>query len=148
MQTLENITDWIDNLKAHNNDDISKYVQILVGTKKDIESDRQVKYEDSYFLAVRNNQSANAPVKAWQTFHYDEFVQWIYIEGLGLREDSNWSSQVGVPINFNRFIDNSDGTVTDKLTGLMWFKDADCGDSITPAEVNSHSKADNKKHSN
>ena len=32
----------------------------------------------------------------------------------------------GVPWPNPRFVDNLDGTITDKLTGLMWLQDADC----------------------
>ncbi len=34
----------------------------------------------------------------------------------------------GVPWPTPRFVDNGDGTVTDRLTGLMWLQDADCPD--------------------
>ena len=34
--------------------------------------------------------------------------------------------QMGVQWPFPRFFDNSDGTVTDNLTGLIWLKNADC----------------------
>jgi hypothetical protein len=36
------------------------------------------------------------------------------------------SVHAGVAWPANRFIDNSDGTVTDKLTGLVWLKNAGC----------------------
>jgi hypothetical protein len=41
--------------------------------------------------------------------------------------------QAGVPLPTPRFQDNRDGTVTDKLTGLIWLKDATCA---TPAHLN------------
>ncbi|NTW88325.1 MAG: DUF1566 domain-containing protein [Desulfobulbaceae bacterium] len=34
--------------------------------------------------------------------------------------------RAGVPWPIPRFVDNLDRTITDKLTGLMWLKDADC----------------------
>jgi len=34
--------------------------------------------------------------------------------------------QVGKPWPIPRFIDNGNGTVTDRLTGLVWLKDANC----------------------
>jgi hypothetical protein len=34
--------------------------------------------------------------------------------------------QKGVPLPNPRFIDNSNGTITDKLTGLIWLKNANC----------------------
>ncbi len=34
--------------------------------------------------------------------------------------------QKGVPLNFPRFVDNGNGTVTDTMTGLTWLKEADC----------------------
>ncbi len=36
--------------------------------------------------------------------------------------------QSGVEWPNPRFVDNSDGTVTDMLTGLIWLKDASCGE--------------------
>lgn len=36
------------------------------------------------------------------------------------------SAQIGVPWPGPRFTDNSNGTVTDQLTGLVWLKDAGC----------------------
>ncbi len=36
--------------------------------------------------------------------------------------------QPGVAWPEPRFVDNADGTVTDMLTGLVWLKDASCGD--------------------
>jgi hypothetical protein len=34
--------------------------------------------------------------------------------------------QAGIPVPSPRFTDNSDGTVTDNLTGLIWLKNANC----------------------
>jgi len=34
--------------------------------------------------------------------------------------------QAGVPLIFPRFIDHSDGTIVDTMTGLVWLKKADC----------------------
>ncbi len=38
--------------------------------------------------------------------------------------------QTGVAWPAPRFIDNNNGTVTDKLTGLVWLKDANCTDTV------------------
>jgi hypothetical protein len=38
--------------------------------------------------------------------------------------------QKGVAWPTTRFTDNGDGTVTDKLTGLIWLKDANCTDTV------------------
>jgi len=46
--------------------------------------------------------------------------------------DDGWY-QTGVALPEPRFIDNGDGTVTDKLTGLMWLKDANCIATEYPA---------------
>jgi hypothetical protein len=40
--------------------------------------------------------------------------------------------QAGVAWPTPRFTDNSDGTVTDNLTGLIWLKDADCPAGTMP----------------
>lgn len=36
------------------------------------------------------------------------------------------TSQTGIPFPSPRFVDNGDGTVTDRLTDLVWLKDANC----------------------
>ncbi len=48
---------------------------------------------------------------------------WIPCEGSGQDGDI----QPGVAWPIPRFVDNSDGTVTDMLTGLVWLKNASCG---------------------
>lgn len=51
------------------------------------------------------------------------------------------SIQAGKPLPIPRFTDNSNGTVTDNLTGLVWLKDANCFGGKTwynaPATANS-----------
>jgi len=55
-----------------------------------------------------------------QTTCYDSSGAVISCAGTG--QDGDWLA--GVPWPDPRFIDNADGTVTDKLTGLEWTKDA------------------------
>lgn len=43
-------------------------------------------------------------------------------------QDGDW--QTGFPWPEPRFVDNTDGTVTDKLTGLVWLKNANCTDTV------------------
>ena len=45
-------------------------------------------------------------------------------------KDGSWGLQTGP-----RYIDNGDGTVTDKTTGLIWLQDADCVGQQTWANV-------------
>lgn len=47
----------------------------------------------------------------------------------GVGSDGNLEAGMAWPDP--RFIDNEDGTVTDKLTGLIWLKDANCFGEIT-----------------
>jgi hypothetical protein len=44
-------------------------------------------------------------------------------------------SRTGAPIPFTRFKDNGDGTVTDRMTGMIWLRNANCfpGKTWTPA---------------
>ncbi|MDD2737203.1 MAG: DUF1566 domain-containing protein [Desulfuromonadaceae bacterium] len=42
----------------------------------------------------------------------------------GVGDDA--SLQIGAPLTFPRFIDNSNGTLSDTVTGLTWLKKADC----------------------
>lgn len=48
-------------------------------------------------------------------------------------EGDDGDLQMGVPLPIPRFLDNGDGTVTDKLTGLIWLKDANCIATEYPA---------------
>jgi len=58
----------------------------------------------------------------------------------------------GIDLPSPRFTDNSDGTVTDELTGLMWLKDANCPNTIRPwqrgltdvVELNAGGKMNNR----
>jgi hypothetical protein len=60
--------------------------------------------------------------KTGQTTCYDTAGNVILCVGTG--EDGD--IQAGVPWPAPRFTDNGNGTVTDNLTGLMWFKDGNC----------------------
>jgi quinol monooxygenase YgiN len=55
------------------------------------------------------------------------------IDGEGSGQDG--ALRAGVPIPRPRFHDNHDGTVTDRLTGLIWLKDADRFGEVTWAEA-------------
>jgi hypothetical protein len=43
--------------------------------------------------------------------------------------------RMGVPLNFPRFVDNANGTVTDTVTGLIWLKQANCINQTWSAAV-------------
>ncbi|RLE20061.1 MAG: hypothetical protein DRJ65_19015 [Acidobacteria bacterium] len=62
--------------------------------------------------------------KTGQTTCYDETGPVIDCAGTGQDGDI----QPGVAWPEPRFVDNTDGTVTDMLTGLVWLKDATCAD--------------------
>jgi hypothetical protein len=65
------------------------------------------------------------PAELWktgQTTCYDYVGSVIACPGTG--QDGDWLA--GVPWPSPRFTDNSNGTVTDNLTGLIWLKNADC----------------------
>jgi len=68
-----------------------------------------------------------APARVGETGQktcYDQAGTVIACAGTGQDGDI----QPGVAWPEPRFVDNSDGTVTDMLTGLMWLKDASCAD--------------------
>jgi uncharacterized protein DUF1566/centrosomal CEP192-like protein len=50
------------------------------------------------------------------------------VTAYGTRDDG--ASQPGVPWPAPRFTDNSNGTATDNLTGLIWLKDANCTETV------------------
>ena len=54
----------------------------------------------------------------------------IYINSYTLQAGEDGLLQKGVAWPDPRFTDNSDGTVTDNLTGLIWLKDANCRDTV------------------
>ncbi len=62
--------------------------------------------------------------KTGQTTCYDQAGSVIDCAGTGQDGDI----QPGVEWPEPRFVDNTDGTVTDMLTGLVWLKDASCAD--------------------
>lgn len=45
--------------------------------------------------------------------------------GAGAAADND-KQQSGNPVPNSRFVDNGNGTISDKLTGLIWLKNADC----------------------
>ena len=67
-------------------------------------------------LLVRG--AGNGPAPVWRTGQTISYEDPLY------RDDG--SVQAGVAWPSPRFTDNLNGTVTDKLTGLMWLKDANC----------------------
>ena len=60
--------------------------------------------------------------KTGQTSCYDNDGNTITCDGTGQDGDI----QAGIDWPQSRFEDNGDGTITDKLTGLMWLKDTNC----------------------
>ena len=73
----------------------------------------------------------------WQNaFAYTAVPQTGQTETLLTADDGEF--QAGVPWPTQRFTDNQDGTITDRLTGLMWLKDADCASTIISNAATSH----------
>src|SRR5512133_3171773 len=64
-------------------------------------------------------------------------------QALSYAAGDDGSLQKGVAVTGPRFSDNTDGTVTDNLTGLIWLKNAQCnfGDSVNDAYTQSWSDA-------
>jgi len=92
------------------------------------------KSDDSYNVwPVRSGQCGsfgNSVIclpKTGQTMCYDENGDLIGCAGTGQDGDI----QAGVAWPSQRFVDNSDGTVTDSLTGLEWTKNANPGGLMT-----------------
>lgn len=66
---------------------------------------------------VRGGQTG--PAKTWQT---GQTTGYATNDDGDLQRGDSWPSP--------RFADNGDGTITDYLTGLIWLKDANCGESM------------------
>lgn len=83
--------------------------------------------------------TANAPAPppaTGQTLCYDNAGTPIACAGTG--QDGDLRQGVAMPSP--RFTDNSDGTVTDNLTGLVWLKEANCiGDRLPALDTDSTS---------
>lgn len=85
----------------------------------------EIVFYDSFESGDTSGWWAPARVgKTGQTTCYDETGTMIACAGTG----QNGELQSGVAWPNPRFVDNSDGTVTDMLTGLVWLKDASCAD--------------------
>jgi len=82
------------------------------------------KGETKWTWALRGPDTlGSAPVETTgQTICYDETG--VIIDCLGTGQDGE--SQAGVEWPVPRFIDGLDGTVLDRLTGILWLKDANC----------------------
>jgi hypothetical protein len=83
---------------------------------------------------------AKAPVEKTGVFSlcYDEHGVQRNCAGTG--EDGEHRKGVGWPLP--RFVDNGDGTVTDKVTGLTWLQDANCISTNYPLEDTDNTHGD------
>lgn len=68
--------------------------------------------------------TSTGPAKIWKTGQTACYNEYEAIECAGTGQDGEL--QKGEPMPDPRFADNADGTVTDKLTGLIWLKNANC----------------------
>lgn len=74
---------------------------------------------------VRGTTAAPARIpKTGQVKCYRSADPWGEIPCAGTGQDGELQAGAAWPLP--RFIENSDGTITDNLTGLMWLKDANC----------------------
>ncbi len=62
--TFENLTNWLDDIKEYNNSNLKNIVKILVGTKLDLEDDRQVSYEEAKKFAENSDIVSNIECSA------------------------------------------------------------------------------------
>jgi hypothetical protein len=81
------------------------------------------KGEGSYVWPVRTGQ--------FGLFDYSEI--WKTGQTVSYRTRDDGDLEMGVAWPSSRFIDNGNGTVTDNLTRLIWFKDANCIKTNYPA---------------
>ncbi|MDZ4184788.1 MAG: DUF1566 domain-containing protein [Desulfuromonadales bacterium] len=93
--------------------DMDDYGNLIHGSK-----------DANYFaLAVKGTSTGPAPVwRTGQTTCYDSSGSLVACAGTG--QDADILAGAAWPDP--RFTDNSDGTVTDNLTGLVWLKNANC----------------------
>ncbi|MCX7771000.1 MAG: DUF1566 domain-containing protein, partial [Proteobacteria bacterium] len=74
-----------------------------------------------FFVSLAFGGTTNI-LRTGQKTCYDSSGNTISCSGTG--QDGLWRAGVSWPSP--RFIDNNNGTITDRLTGLMWLKDANC----------------------
>lgn len=128
VNTQPNLTSWLTSQGFHDiqldsywtSSTYASYAAYAwsVGTYSGIVAARG-KAEGGYVWPVRGGQSGSVP-KTGQTACFDDAGSTLECAGTG--QDGNL--QRGVTWPSPRFADNADQTMTDKLTGLMWSKDA------------------------
>jgi hypothetical protein len=96
------------------------------------------------------DEDEKAPVAVTgQTQCWDTHIAQIDCSGTGQDGDI----QAGVPFPTPRFVDHRNGTVTDRLTGLIWLKNAHCfgdvpwADALTDANTLAHGSCGLTDHS-
>lgn len=87
-----------------------------------------LKFNRSFMWPVRSGKRPSRVAKSGQTDRWDE--QFRRIGGADTRapgslQGQDGDLQAGVASPNPRFVDNRDGTVTDRLTNLVWLKNAD-----------------------
>lgn len=115
------------------------------------------KYELNLFLPVRNPIStdpshppailqlpASGQAECWLWSDIDGAYQTVDCTGTGQDGDKKTGAVWPVP----RFVDNSDGTVTDKLTGLVWLQNAGCTDLGEKSWIDALNTVNNLKGDN
>src|SRR5215203_254593 len=79
-----------------------------------------LKLNDNRMWPVRGGDKTRVP-QTGQKQGWDTQGNPVDLAGTG----QDGETQIGVPSPTPRFVDNMDGTVTDRLTGLVWLKNAD-----------------------
>jgi len=67
---------------------------------------------------------STGPARIWRTGQTDCYDASSVVPCAGTGQDGEY--QAGEPHPDTRFVDNTDGTVTDNLTGLIWLQNTDC----------------------
>jgi hypothetical protein len=106
---------------------------VNLGMDGDISTSPKSTSSYSAVLAVRGGQKnivdMNYPINIWKTG-----------QTLSYAPGDDGDLEMGVSWPSPRFFDNNDGTVTDRLTMLVWLKDANCINSQYPSYNNYFSR--------
>jgi len=111
---------------------VSVFLMPGSGTEFNGWSDQSCSSNYTCTLTINNDTILDAKLDLNQPAIIPETGQKISYASKKLKDDGEL--QRGIKWPYPRFIDHSDGTVTDKLTGLMWMKNTDCFGSISWSE--------------
>ena len=98
----------------------------LVATQSDLDiTNALLEREQNRYRVPQTGQG-----ECWSAFNENPFMTH-YPVACGDFPGQDGAHKAGLAPPFNRFVDNGDGTITDRFTELVWLKQADCVDGYS-----------------